>query len=289
MPVLTPSTVDEALAYLGEHPESLLLSGGTDVMVEINMAHRKAPDDVVALRGVQELRAWVHDNPSAGGRAGTVTIGAGLPYAEMEHGELAELFPALAQAARTVGSPQIRAAGTLGGNLGTCSPAGDGLPVLYALDAVVHLRSVHGRRDVPVADFMTGVKCNVLDPGELITGVTMPIRAGWQGYSKVGVRNAMVIATVSACLAMDQDEGAVSLALGAVGTTILRCPDAENWLAGELDLTAEHLDISDAVASEFGRRAAAAARPIDDHRSTAAYRGHAVGVLASRLLTRAAA
>jgi CO/xanthine dehydrogenase FAD-binding subunit len=288
VPVLTPSTVDEVLAHLGEHPESLVLSGGTDVMVEINMAHRKAPDDVVALRCVEELRAWSR-HPSSAGGAGTVTIGAGLPYAEMEHGELAELFPALAQAARTVGSPQIRAAGTLGGNLGTCSPAGDGLPVLYALDAVVHLRSVHGRRDVPVADFMTGVKRNVLDAGELITGVTMPIRAGWQGYSKVGVRNAMVIATVSVCLAMDRDEGAVSLALGAVGTTILRCPDAENWLAGEVDLTTEHLDISDAVANEFGRRAAAAAAPIDDHRSTAAYRGHAVSVLASRLLRRAAA
>ncbi|MGI8723164.1 MAG: FAD binding domain-containing protein [Geodermatophilaceae bacterium] len=288
MPVLTPSTVDEVLAHLGEHPESLVLSGGTDVMVEINMAHRTAPNDVVALRGVAELRAWKrHPSPAEG--AGTVTIGAGLPYAEMEHGELAELFPALAQAARTVGSPQIRAAGTLGGNLGTCSPAGDGLPVLYALDAVVHLRSVHGRRDVPVADFMTGVKRNVLDPGELITGVTMPTRAGWQGYSKVGVRNAMVIATASACLAMDRDGGAVGLALGAVGTTILRCPDAENWLAGELDLTAEHLEVSDAVAAEFGRRVAADARPIDDHRSTAAYRSHAVGVLSSRLLRRAAA
>jgi CO/xanthine dehydrogenase FAD-binding subunit len=74
-----------------------------------------------------------------------------------------------------------------------------------------------------------------------------------------------------------------------VGTTIIRCRDAEGWLAGELDLSAEPLDISDAVAQEFGRRAAADARPIDDHRSTAAYRGHAVGVLSSRLLRRAAA
>ncbi len=288
MPVLTPSTVDEALAHLGEHPASLVLSGGTDVMVEINMAHRKAPDDVVALRGVDELPAWKR-HPSAAGGAGTVTIGAALPYAEMEHGELAELFPALAQAARTVGSPQIRAAGTLGGNLGTCSPAGDGLPVLFALDAIVHVRSIGGQRDVPVTDFMVGVKRNVLEPGELITGVTMPVRLGWQGYSKVGVRNAMVIATASACLAMDRDRGSVAVALGAVGTTIIRCRDAERWLAGELDLAAEKLEISAALAEEFGRRAAADARPIDDHRSTAAYRGHAVGVLSSRLLRRAAA
>ncbi|MDQ4036881.1 MAG: FAD binding domain-containing protein [Actinomycetota bacterium] len=288
MPVLTPSTVDEVLSHLGECPDALLLSGGTDVMVEINMARRKAPAEVVALRRVQELRVWRHD-PATNGTAGTATIGSGVPYAEMERGRLAELFPALAEAARTVGSPQIRAAGTLGGNLGTCSPAGDGLPVLCALDAVVQLRSAAGGRDVPVAEFMVGVKKNVLQPGELITGVTLPVRRGWQGYSKVGVRNAMVIATVSACLAMDQERGAVSVALGAVGPTILRCRDAENWLAGELDLTADRLEITDGVAREFGRRAAADARPIDDHRSTAAYRGHAVGVLASRLLSRAAA
>jgi len=288
VPVLTPTTVDEVLSHLGERPDSLLLSGGTDVMVEINMAHRKAPAEVVALRRAQELRVWRHD-PSPSGTGGTVTIGSGVPYAEMERGRLAELFSALAEAARTVGSPQIRAAGTLGGNLGTCSPAGDGLPVLYALDAIVHLRSAAGQRDVPVAEFMVGVKENVLQPGELITGVTLPVRRGWQGFSKVGVRNAMVIATASACLAMDREGGAVSVALGAVGTTILRCHDAENWLADELDLTADRLEISDAVAREFGRRAAADARPIDDHRSTAAYRGHAVGVLASRLLRRAAA
>jgi len=287
VPVLTPSTVDQVLAHLAERPDALLLSGGTDVMVEINMAHRKAPAEIVALRRVQALQVWL-DNPSADGIGGTVTIGSGVPYAEMEHGRLAELLPALAEAARTVGSPQIRAAGTLGGNLGTCSPAGDGLPVLYALDAIVHLRSIGGGRDVPVEDFMVGVKKNVLEPGELITGVTMPVRRGWQGYSKVGVRNAMVIATASACLAMDRDLGAVGVALGAVGTTILRCRDAESWLAGELDLTADALEISDALAREFGQRAAADARPIDDHRSTAAYRSHAVAVLSSRLLRRAA-
>ncbi len=286
MPVLTPSTVDEVLSHLAERPDALLLSGGTDVMVEINMARRKAPPEVVALRRVEELRLWEHQ-PSADGVGSTVTIGAAVPYAEMEHGPLAEIFPALAEAARTVGSPQIRAAGTLGGNLGTCSPAGDGLPVLYALDAVIHLRSLTGARDVPVAEFMVGVKKNVLAPGELITGVTIPVRRSWQGYSKVGVRNAMVIATASACLAMDRDRGSVSLALGAVGTTIIRCREAEDWLADQVDLTAETPQISAELAREFGERAAADARPIDDHRSTAAYRSHAVGILSSRLLRRA--
>lgn len=287
MPIAVPTELDEVLSHLGAHPDALLLQGGTDVMVEINMHHRQPAQSVVALRRVAALRTWQHEPHHGDHESGVVTIGAGVPYAEMERGRLAELLPALAEAARTVGSPQIRAAGTLGGNLGTCSPAGDGLPVLFALDAVVHLRSLAGARDVPVSDFMTGVKRNALEPGELITAVTVPVLQGWQGYAKVGVRNAMVIATASACLAVDAERDGVRLALGAVGPTIIRCRDTEAWLASEVDLGREEPEIADDLAAEFGRRAAAEARPIDDHRSTAAYRRHAVSVLATRLLKRA--
>jgi CO/xanthine dehydrogenase FAD-binding subunit len=287
MSVVTPDTVDEVLGRLAERPDALLLSGGTDVMVEINMARRQAPGEVVALRRVDELRRW-HQQPATETGPHIVTIGAALPYAAMERPPLSGLFPALAQAARTVGSPQIRAAGTLGGNLGTCSPAGDGLPVLYALDATIHVRGAGGERDVAIEDFVVGVKKNVLGPGDLVTGVTLPVRNGWQGFAKVGVRNAMVIATTSACLAVDRDRGMVSLALGAVAPTVVRCRGAEAWLAGEVDLSAEQPAVDDAVAREFGKRAAADARPIDDHRSTAVYRRHAAEVLSSRLLRRAA-
>ena len=192
---------------------------------------------------------------------------------------------ALAQAARTVGSPQIRHAGTVGGNLGTCSPAGDGLPPLAALDATVHLVSAGGTRDVPFAEFMTGPKRNVLLHGELIAGVTLPVVSGWQGYTKVGVRNAMVIATASVALVADDVAQSVRVALGSVGPVILRCPEAEEFAAGEVDFGQRR--VADAAVAEFARLAAAAARPIDDHRSTAAYRRHAVGVLAARLLRRA--
>jgi CO/xanthine dehydrogenase FAD-binding subunit len=287
VPIAVPTELDDVLAHLGAEPTALLLQGGTDVMVEINMHHRQPAESVIALRRVAALRSWVHDPHQGDHDNGVITIGSGVPYAEMEHGPLGRLLPALAEAARTVGSPQIRAAGTIGGNLGTCSPAGDSLPVLFALDAIVHLRSLDGQRDVPVGEFMVGVKRNVLQPGELITGVTVPVLQGWQGYSKVGVRNAMVIATASACLASDPERDQVRLALGAVGTTIIRCRETEDWLAGEVDLGREEPDISDDVAAEFGRRAGAEARPIDDHRSTAAYRRHAIGVLATRLLKRA--
>ena len=248
-------------------------------MVEVNL-HGRRPATVVSVRSLEELTEWSH-------RSGRVTIGAGLPYADMEKGPLAQLVPALAQAARTVGSPQIRAAGTIGGNLGTCSPAGDTLPVLAALNATIHVLHRDGVRDVPFSDFMIGVKRNCLRPGEIVHSVTVPVVEGWQGYAKVGTRNAMVISTASACLVHDAVEGLVSIALGAVGPTIIRATEAESWLARNVSLRGS-LSINSDIATEFGRRVAAEARPISDHRSTADYRRHAISVLARRLLERAA-
>ena len=279
MTVAIPLTIREALDALKTTPDARLIQGGTDMMVEINFNHLK-PNNVIALRRVQELRAWKKN------ANGTVTIGAGVPYQEMEMGELKQLLPALAEAARTVGSPQIRAAGTLGGNLGTCSPAGDGLPVLFALDAVVHLQSVEASRDLSIHEFMLGVKRNAKASNEIITSVTVPLLDGWQGYAKVGVRNAMVISVASSCVAIDKPTNSVRIALGAVGPTIIRCRDAELWLSGQFDFSTTSA-IDTAVAKEFGRRVALESKPIDDHRSTAEYRRHAVGVLAQRLITRA--
>jgi CO/xanthine dehydrogenase FAD-binding subunit len=279
MTVAIPLTIREALDALTSAPDARLIQGGTDMMVEINFNHLK-PHNVIALRRVQELRRWTKNAD------GTITIGAGVPYQEMETGELKNLVPALAEAARTVGSPQIRAAGTLGGNLGTCSPAGDGLPVLFALDAVIHLQSSESSRVLSVHDFMLGVKRNARASNEIITAVTMPLLDGWQGYAKVGVRNAMVISVASACLAVDKSTKSVRIALGAVGPTIIRCRDAEAWLAEQLDIsTSTGIDV--ATAKEFGRRVSIESKPIDDHRSTAEYRRHAIGVLAQRLITRA--
>ena len=193
----------------------------------------------------------------------------------------------MAEASRTVGSPQIRNAGTLAGNLGTCSPAGDALPVLAALDATVTLASAAGVRTMPVREFMTGVKRTAIEPGELIVEITVPTARGWQGYAKVGVRNAMVIAVATACLVVDEADQRVALALGSVGPTIIRCEEAETQLGGALDW-ATMIGTADDLTT-FGRLAAAAARPITDHRSSAEYRRHAVGVLATRLARRAVA
>jgi CO/xanthine dehydrogenase FAD-binding subunit len=277
MPVIAPTSVDDAVAALAASDAAQLLAGGTDFMVEVNFAHRR-PVEVVSLGRIAELRAWSLE-------ASTVTIGAGVTWTTLLSDPLASALPALAEAARTVGSPQIRNAGTLGGNLATCSPAGDGLPVLSALDASVAIAGGGGRRTMSVHEFMVGVKRTALEPGELIVSITVPRLDGWQGYAKVGVRNAMVISAAGVCLAADRSTRTVRVALGAVAPTIIRVRDAEAWVADRAPWDAGSVD--DALAREFGALVADAARPITDHRSTAEYRTHAVGVMAGRLLQRA--
>jgi len=279
MTVIVAKELTTALTALREHADARLIQGGTDLMVEINFNHVK-PTTMISLRDVESLRTIRRDQP------GMLSIGSGVPYSIIEGEPVLSAIPALAQAARTVGSPQIRAAGSLGGNLGTCSPAGDTLPVMFALDAMIHLNTADSSRVVSIHDFMTGVKRSVRQHDEIITSIDFPIINGWQGYSKVGVRNAMVISVASACLVADHENADVRIALGSVGPTIIRCREAEAWLKGNNNLSTG-ASISLDVADEFGKRAAAESSPIDDHRSTAEYRRHAISVLASRLLRKA--
>jgi CO/xanthine dehydrogenase FAD-binding subunit len=280
MSVFVPDTVAAATYLLAEHKGATLLGGGTDLMVEINDGQRRPGGAVIALNRITELRSWRHDPVGA-----TVAIGAAVTYSELMAEPLASLLPALAEASRTVGSPQIRNAGTLGGNLGTCSPAGDALPVLAALEALVEIAGPTGRRSLPVGEFMLGVKRTALASDEMITAITVPVVEGWQGYAKVGVRNAMVIAVASASLVLDQKRRRVRIALGSVGPTVLRCHDAEVQLAEALDWSS--LGATDQALRRFAELVSEASSPITDHRATAEYRRHAVGVLARRLARRA--
>ncbi len=280
--MVIPTTLAEAVAVLAERPDAVVLAGGTDLMVAINEGHRQIGREalVVGVNRVPELRSWTIDRS-----AGTLRIGAAVTYAELAAPPLAGLVPALAQAARTVGSPQIRNAATIGGNVVTCSPAGDGLPVLAALEATVELVSGDGVRELPIGEVMVGVKQTALRRGELVTAITVPLLDGWQGYAKVGVRNAMVIAIAGACLAVDGPSRSVRLALASVAPTIVRAEAAEAYARQAVDWS-EGTIAAGAVA-EFGRLAATASTPIDDHRSTADYRRHSIDVLARRLLRRA--
>ncbi|WP_170574648.1 FAD binding domain-containing protein [Ruegeria atlantica] len=277
MTVYLPDTLSGALSVLQENPAADILAGGTDLMTELNYRHR-AMGSVLCLRNLSELGQWDSDGQS-------LTIGANVKYSDIMTSDIARLAPALAQAARTVGSPQIRNTGTLGGNLATASPAGDTLPVLYALEANVNLRSTQGDRTVPVQDFITGVKRNALRPGELIVSVTMPVAKGRQEFLKIGKRNAMVIAVTNLALVVNEETRKLTCALGAVGPSIIRCTDAEDYINGQIDWSSGVLPDRSAV-SRFAELCGAAARPIDDHRSTANYRRHAVAILAKRALDR---
>jgi CO/xanthine dehydrogenase FAD-binding subunit len=280
MAVIVPESLEAALAALAAQPDATVLAGGTDLMVEVNDG-RRVPTHVVAVGRLPELTGVRVD----GSR---VVIGAATTFGEIESGPVADLVPALAYAARTVGSPQIRNAATIGGNLATASPAGDSLPVLVALGATIEIAAGADRRLVPIAEFFTGPKHCALLPGELVAAVHVPVRRGPQDYLKVGVRNAMVIAVASLAIAVDFDARSVGVGLGSVGPTPLDAPDACAWLAAQARWRDDGFDVDEGDRAEFADRVAAAARPIDDHRGTAQYRRHAVRVLARRALRRCA-
>lgn len=337
-----PADLAEAVRLLAEHPDVVPVAGGTDLMVAVNYRLAR-PQSMLDLTGLAELREWTDEGDS-------IRIGSGVPYARIV-AELATVLPGLAAASRTVGSPQIRNRGTLGGNLATASPAGDGHPPLLATGATIEIASAAsaegpsnvpdfsavpidalanpttdpfggpaeaairrlggsatpdsppavgtaGRaaspadgsaalapvrtRTVPIAEFFTGPKRSVLRPGELITAVTVPKAAGPQQFLKVGTRNAMVIAVCSLAVALDLETRRVGTGIGSAGPTPLTAPAANRI---ELPWTRPGL-FNDALAEEFGRRVAAAARPIDDVRGTADYRRHALAVCAARALRR---
>jgi CO/xanthine dehydrogenase FAD-binding subunit len=273
---LQPATWSEALGMKAAHPEAVPIAGGTDVMVEINLDHRR-PDTVMDLNRIKELTEWGADD-------GQLRIGAGVTYSTIID-ELGDRLPGLAMASRTVGSPQIRNRGTVGGNLGTASPAGDAHPPLLASDATVELASTKGTRRVPIREFFTGPKKNAMQPDELIAAFLVEPARGPQQFSKVGTRNAMVIAVCSLALVVDPRRKHVGIGIGSAGPTPLRAPEAETFIEDVLEehrLWERHVHCEPSALTQFGELVAKAAKPIDDVRGTADYRRHALAVLARR-------
>jgi CO/xanthine dehydrogenase FAD-binding subunit len=275
MEILRPDTLSDALELKAAHPGARPIAGGTDLMVELNF-DRTRPPEVLDLTRVAELADHGREN-------GSLRIGAGVTYTRLIS-ELGDRLPGLAIASRTVGSPQIRNRGTVGGNLGTSSPAGDGLPPLFASDAVVEVASLRGSRRIPIAEFVTGPKRNALADDELIAAFHIAPADGPQQFSKIGTRNAMVIAVCSLSLHLWPGERAVKACIGSAGPTPIRATEAEAFIAGELDWESR-APVGAAALQEFGRLVERAARPIDDVRGSAAYRHHALGVLGRRTLT----
>jgi CO/xanthine dehydrogenase FAD-binding subunit len=275
---LQPSSWREALEAKADHPEAVPIFGGTDVMVELNF-DRGRPGVVLDLTRVPEIQEWGEED-------GRLRVGSGVTYTRII-AELGSKLPGLAMASRTVGSPQIRNRGTVGGNLGTASPAGDALPPLYASDAEVELASAESTRRVPVTGFITGPKRNSLKPDELLLAFHIPEAEGPQQYSKIGTRNAMVIAVCAFGLALHPEQRKVGTCVGSAAPTPVRARDAEGFIEGvfeERGLWDSREEIGETTLRRFGDMVEMAARPISDVRGTAAYRIHAVGVLARRTL-----
>jgi CO/xanthine dehydrogenase FAD-binding subunit len=285
MDFLQPTSWQGALELRAERPDAVAIAGGTDVMVDINFDRRR-PGALLDLGRVGELREWSTENSAGGGSV--VRLGAGVPYTRIVD-DLGAQLPGLAMASRTVGSPQIRVRGTVGGNLGSASPAGDAHPPLLAAGAVVEVASAaRGVRQIPAADFYTGVKRNALEPDELIAAVLIPTASGPQQFCKIGTRNAMVIAVSAFACALHPDRRAVGTGIGSAAPTPRRATDAEDFLAGELDaagLWESRGELPEGLARAFGERVAAAASPIDDVRGSAAYRLHSLSVMARRAVT----
>jgi CO/xanthine dehydrogenase FAD-binding subunit len=248
-------------------------------MVELNF-DRVRPPVILDLTRIAELSEWGPEN-------GCLRIGAGATYARLI-AELSDRLPGLAIASRTVGSPQIRNRGTVGGNLGTASPAGDALPPLFACDAEVEIASTAGTRRMPVGEFVTGPKRNCLAGDELIAAFHIAPADGPQQFAKIGTRNAMVIAVCSLALSIWPGRPWIAACIGSAGPTPIRATEAEHFIAGVLDehgLWSKRSPIPDVAVARFGELVENAARPIDDVRGTARYRRHALGVLGRRTLT----
>jgi CO/xanthine dehydrogenase FAD-binding subunit len=276
MEFLQPSNWLEALQMKSAHPEAMPIAGGTDVMVEINL-DRQRPASIIDLTHVTELSTWDVED-------GLLRIGAGVTYARIIS-ELGDRLPGLAMASRTVGSPQIRNRGTVGGNLGSASPAGDAHPPLLASDAIVELASVAGSRRLPVREFFIGPKRNAMRKDELIAAFLVAPARGPQQFCKVGTRNAMVIAVCSFAVAVDPERRHIGTGIGSAAPTPVVASEAEAFMKGVLDerrMWEQPAAIDTKALAQFGELVAAAANPIDDVRGTAAYRRHALSVMARR-------
>ena len=270
---MRPTTLSEAVEARAERPELWPIAGGTDLMVDVNFGRTELAG-VLDLTAVAEMKGIDRDDR-------WIRIGAAHPMADIAD-RLADVT-ALAGAVVTVGSPQIRSRASLGGNMATASPAGDSLPALLVHDAEVEVESATGSRRTSLADLLVSPGRTTLAEDELIVSVHMP-RTAWRSrFAKVGTRNAMVIATCSVAVAVNTNTGAGRIAAGAVAPTARRLPRAETMLeqltwAETAPARAALDDLEDAVRADIA--------PIDDHRSTAAYRTHATATLVRRLVQR---
>ncbi len=271
-----PTDVGEAVKLLAEHGEkAVVLAGGTDLTRQLNYYEIK-PGALVYVGGLGLDYIKEED--------GKLVIGSGTTAAQLIESDLiAQKFPVLRAAAKTHGSPAIRSAATIGGNLGTASPAGDLIPSLMVMDATVALVSAGGERQVPIKDFFTGPGETVKEPGELIVEIQVPLLPGKAVFQKLGKRRAQVCSIATATVRLEMDGQVCKdarIVMGSMAPTPLRCTKAEALITGKT--------LDAALIDECAAQAVAETAPIDDQRATAWYRKQAGTALVARALAEAA-
>ncbi|MEU6733760.1 FAD binding domain-containing protein [Streptomyces physcomitrii] len=285
-PVKLPATLDEAVAALAAVPAAVPVAGGTDLMASVN-AGQLRPAALVGLGRISEIRSWQYLD-------GHALLGAGLTHARMGRPDFAALIPGLAAAARAAGPPQIRNAGTLGGNIASAAPTGDSLPVLAALEATLIIAGPGGaRREVPVSHLLAGME--MLGPGELIGFVRVPLLHAPQVFLKATGRTGPGRATASVGLVLDPARRSVRCAVGAVAPMPLRPLEAEQWVASLIDWENGRALVPEALRG-FGEYVAAACIPdpepapdgtVSEHPPAVLHLRRTVAALARRALGRA--
>jgi CO/xanthine dehydrogenase FAD-binding subunit len=281
--VFQPSTLEAALRTRREVPDAVVVAGGTEVMPARNQGRRPGP--LLDLSRVDELRTVGEGTAleAAGDRA-PLRLGAGLTCTQLIE-ELAEDVPALATAARTVGSRQIRNRATLGGALALADPSADLLAALLAIGAEVEASSLAGSRVLALDSFLTGPYACDLRPEELVTAVWVRPARGPAAYAKVGARNAMARAACAVAVVLDLEARSAGIALVGVGPTPVRARVAEEFV-GTQAAWDQPGGLDTGLVARIGALAARESAPRSDCRGAAAYKRHAAAILTSRALAR---
>ena len=275
MEVLFPEKPDELWDMWRKNPSAKLMAGGTDLLVQV-VNRNIRPQALLCLERVKELQQIKREESE-------IWIGAALTHQRLLDSDIVkEELPVLWQALSVLGSPPIRHAGTIGGNICTASPAGDTLPALYVLEAQVEIHSARGKRRLPIHEFVTNPGCTALEQDEILSGIIIPLK--WQGasygYFKIGHRKALAIAVVSLAAIWRTDSDRilkeVKLAWGSVGPKIVVFPEIEKWLIGK--------PLNEKVLQEVKKMVLQGLQPIDDIRATADYRKKSAGNLLLKLL-----
>lgn len=278
---LAPKSLKEALKLLSEHRGAAkVLAGGTDLMLQLQ-DDMWTPDYLIAVRDIPELNVLVYHATSG------LRLGAATTLRQVETSSVVrEKYPHLATGASEIGSVQIRNLGSLGGNMCTATPSADGVPSLVSLEATVRLASVRGERTVAIKDFFVGVRRTVLEPDELLVDLRIPPPAPYTSgaYVKLDTRPQMDLAIVGVATTVTLAPGdsaikRITICLGAVATTPIRVPEAEEILTGR--------PLTDDLLAQAGAAASRAARPISDVRASAEYRREQCDLMTRRAVRRA--